>query len=161
MKQNQLIIIFVVVLILVGGGAFYGGMVFGKSQSPAGVYGQSASQRFGGAAGSAASRRTGANFVNGDVIAKDSSSITVKISNGGSKIVFFSDATEIGKFSSGTLEDLIVGKSVMATGKTNSDGSITAQTIQIRPAGMPGGPGAGAGNGGNPNSNPNPAPQGQ
>ena len=34
----------------------------------------------------------------------------------------------------GALSDVSVGQNIMANGKTNSDGSITAQTIQIRPA---------------------------
>jgi hypothetical protein len=69
------------------------------------------------------------------VIAKDATSITLQLpGNAGSKIIFYSATTQISKMASGTPVDLANGTNVSITGTANSDGSVTAQAIQIRPA---------------------------
>jgi hypothetical protein len=145
MKKNT-IIMAVLAIIIIGGGSFYGGMVYGQSRSKSGGQGnfanltqeqrQQRAQQFG--ANTGAGFRNGKNgnggFVSGDIISKDDKSITVKLQDGGSKIIFFSDATQVSKYVSGAPGDLEVGKTVTAAGTANTDGSITAQTIQMRPA---------------------------
>jgi len=121
--------------VIVGGGAFYGGIQYQKNQSPASKFGQTGSQRFAGmGANASSSRLTGqvGGMTTGDIIAKDAASITVKLRDGSSKIIFYSDTSSIEKSVSGTSGDLAVGKTVIVNGKTNSDGSITAQSIQLR-----------------------------
>jgi hypothetical protein len=71
--------------------------------------------------------------VNGEIIAADEKSITVKLQDGSSKIVLLSDKTEINKTASTTKEDLKVGEKVAAFGTENSDGSVTAQSVQLNP----------------------------
>lgn len=80
-------------------------------------------------------KNTAMDFLNGEIIAKDDKSITIKIQgDSGSKIVFFSDKTEVSKFASGSLSDLQVGQTVFINGTANTDGNVTAQTVQLRPA---------------------------
>ena len=132
----------IIVLIVVGGGAFYGGMKYQESKAPKGLAAgnfqnlrnlspeqqQQRLQQMGGG-----NRQSGASFVNGEIIAKDDKSITVKLRDGGSKIIFYSDTTEVGKFVNGGPSDLEIGKTVTVNGKANQDGSVTAQSIQMRP----------------------------
>ena len=129
--MKKTIWITVAVALVIGGAAFWGGMKYSQMTVASRSTGQGAFQQ--GAGRALRGVRTGANFVNGDIISKDDKSITVKDRTGGSKIIFFSNSTEVSKFATGTASDLNIGTSVMANGNTNSDGSITAQSIQIRP----------------------------
>lgn len=81
-----------------------------------------------------ANRNGDGSFTVGQIIAKDDKSITIKSNDGSSKIVFFSDSTTIGKTTQGSATDLNNEENVMVNGQANPDGSITAQSIQIRPA---------------------------
>ena len=148
MKNAPLIALLVVVI---AGISFYGGMTYQKQQTPvAGNFAnlspedrQQRMQALGGGAGGFAGRggnggqaggqiRMGG-FVNGEVMAKDEKSMTMKLRDGGSQIVFFSASTTIGKMTDGSLQDLVTGTQVMVAGNTNTDGSMTAQSIQLRP----------------------------
>jgi hypothetical protein len=137
MNKTSLIVTAIIVLIVVGGGAFYGGIAYSKSQNTR----PSFPGNFQGARGNRTGAN-GANFVSGSIISKDATSITLQLpNNNGSKIIFYSGTTQIAKTTSGTADDLTTGTTVMVTGTTNSDGSVTAQNIQIRPASVnPGGP---------------------
>jgi len=69
--------------------------------------------------------------MSGEIISMDDKSITIKLTDGGSKIIFLSDTTSIGKMTEGTIADLEVGKKITTSGTANNDGSITAKSIQI------------------------------
>jgi len=133
--MNKKIITIIAVATVIGAGAFYGGMKYAESKalSDRQQRMQQFGTNFGGfRLGSGSGQRGGSGFTAGEIIAKDNKSVTVKLQNGGSKIVFFSDSTEITKSVAGTLGDLEVGKNIIVNGTVNSDGSITAQTIQLR-----------------------------
>ncbi len=124
----------VIALIAVGGGSFYGGMQYGKSSG--GVRGA----RFQGGAGQfqGGNFKTGMNRPQGggtigEVLSKDDKSFTVKLLAGGSKIVFYSASTTVGKMTDGSLADVATGTNVSVVGTPNQDGSITATQVQIRP----------------------------
>ncbi len=146
-------IFIIIILAIVGSGAFYGGMEYAKNRGT----GDSSSlgnfqnlqnlspeeraqmrQQFGANIGSAPrggqfGERLGNGFINGEIIAKDDQSITIKLPDGGSRIVFFSESTDITKSASGSVDDLTENEQVIVNGQENSDGSYTAATIQIRP----------------------------
>jgi hypothetical protein len=151
-----LIALVVIVVIAVGVGGFFGGKAVGggaptlaeatevlQSATPEEM--QKALQGSGGTGGLFGDRtgtgRTGGagapgaggagGFVSGSVISQDSDSITVKLTDGSTKIVLVSGSTSINVSQTGTATDLAVGKDVTVTGSTNSDGSVTATRIQI------------------------------
>src|SRR3989344_3165715 len=152
--MNKLIAIVIAVAVVVGGGAFFGGMKYAESKSLRGRVSQADFQNLqnlspeerqqrlqelganagaGFRGGAGGGQRGGGGLTAGEIIAKDDKSITVKLSDGGSKIVFLSDSTEITKSAAGALSDLEIGKNISVNGAANLDGSVTAQTIQLRP----------------------------
>lgn len=130
MKKNILI---VVVIVIISGVSFYGGMKYSQSQTT----NQIQNRQFGTGnfnAGQRGTARNGASgFSSGEIISKDDKSMTIKLKDGGSKIIFFSSSTPIIKDTEGSINDLNIGEQITANGTANQDGSISAQSIQIRP----------------------------
>lgn len=117
---------------------FYGGVKYGQSYSSATVAGSAASR---GAIGNGqfGQRRVGGaggmgGFTSGEVLSKDDKSITLKLRSGGSMLIFVASSTPILKSTAGSADDIQIGAQVMVNGNTNSDGSMSAQSVQIRPA---------------------------
>lgn len=129
--------------LIIAGVFFYVGMYYQKSKMPeigSGVNGGSRSglQGIGGGA-----RNNVGGFTAGEIISKDASSVTIKMQDGSTKIVLVSDSTQVTKNTNGTLGDLTTGVNISVTGTINSDGSVTAKSLQIRPAGSAGNFGGG------------------
>jgi hypothetical protein len=131
------------IVVLVGGGAFWGGMKYAQSQPLSGRMGNFAGRNFNGQFGQGlpggagagmmgGQLRNGANLATGEILSKDDKSITLKLRNGGSMVVFLSGSTNLSKSVEAAQSDLEVGKNVVVGGVTNNDGTITAQTIQLR-----------------------------
>lgn len=137
MKKNTKII-YIVVGIVVAIGIFFGGVQVGKANTlnKSGMGMIQGNNQFGvNRQGRTGGRGMNANFVMGEILSKDATSITVKLQDSGSKIIFVASSTPVMKSTQGTLTDVSVGNIVTVTGSTNPDGSLTAQSIQLRPAG--------------------------
>jgi hypothetical protein len=150
MKKYKTHIIWLLIAIVVGlGGFFYGKSTAAASRSGfagAGAFASSTRSRFAGAGGTA-----GGGVAVGTITAMDSSSITLQLANGNSEVVFITTSTPVTEPTTVSPSTLAVGTNVMVAGTTNSDGSVTAQSIQVRPAGAAGGFG-GSGSGGTGNT---------
>jgi hypothetical protein len=133
--MKKILPIIIVVAIVVGGGAFFAGYKTGQGGSVASRNGApniSGDMQGGVPSGSGMGIKNGGGMTSGEILSKDDNSITIKLNNGGSKIIFYSEVTEISKTIDGIVDDLEIGKTVMISGTTNQDGSITAKTVQLR-----------------------------
>ena len=137
MKNN--LVITIIIVVVVGAAAFYGGMQYQKSQRTAGssLYGQA------GVAGRRGAAGANGTPVMGKIVAQDATSITIQTQDGSQKIVDLANSTTFSKTSTGSATDLKTGDNIAAFGTTNSDGSVTAQNVQINPMFRAGGRGAG------------------
>ncbi len=134
MKKDKITLLVVMVVVAVI--SFYGGTKYGSSQNSQNV--SQGGRNFGAAQNISGTMRRGGQggsggFIGGQLISKNDKSITVQLRDGGSKIVFVSNSTQVLKSTVGSLTDLAVGEQVSVSGTANSDGSITAQSVQIRP----------------------------
>lgn len=122
------------VLIIIASVSFYGGMKYSSGKSSQSGSQFTNGQRM-GVGGSNTSRggRMGGGFINGEVISKDDKTITIKSRDGSSKIVFYSQSTTLTKGMPVQITELNTGDNVMVNGTQNSDGSVTASNVQIRP----------------------------
>lgn len=129
MKNNNLIIT-AVALIIVGALSFFGGMKYQQNQRGIGR------GQFGGIGAGQSFQRFGGNStrpISGQIISMDANSITVKLSDGSSKIIILSGSTSIVKTQTASKGDLKTGDTVAVFGTANSDGSFTAQSVQLNP----------------------------
>lgn len=141
-SQNTLIFVLLIVLFTAAGffagtkyqqkkvfsqrGQFFGRMAIGDGQG-GGLRNSDPNNQFNRG-------RLGGRQVVGDIISLDDKSITVKLPDGSSKIVLLSDSVSISQDTAATRNDLAVGQRVGIFGSENTDGSVTAQLIQLNPA---------------------------
>ena len=128
-----------VAVVVIAGIGFAGGVSYAKSKAPAPVAIQNTAGQQQRAPGGPRGGRNNGGLVAGSIIASDATSITVQTNGGGSKIVYLSDKTQVFKSTLGATSDLVNDSNVVVMGTPGADGTVTAQSIQIRPAGMPSG----------------------
>lgn len=134
MTKNNITVVALVITVLAGGGGFFAGMQYQKSQRSSQFAQFRDGQRPNGQNGQALNgQRGGFRPVTGQVISTDDKSITVKLADGSSKIVLYSDSTQISKADTAQKTDITEGANVAVFGTENSDGSVTAQNIQLNP----------------------------
>ena len=143
-KSKMILSIIVVVVAVLAG--FFIGLGVGSSNNTKSANSQFAAAGQGTKGGfsrgtGSSSRGSFGGSVSGQILSVDANGITVGLTSGGSKIVIIPQSANILKSTQGTSGDLSVGSNVTIQGSTNTDGSVTAQMIQIRPA-MPARPSA-------------------
>src|SRR3990167_8719983 len=132
MKNNYLTTIILVTIFAIAG--FYGGMKYQQSKVNS-LSGQFSNRqrtvRNGRVGGNG--NRSGFRPVAGEIISADGKSITVKLQDDSSKIVLINDKTVINKAQTVSKSELKVGEKVSVFGSENTDGSVTAQNVQLNP----------------------------
>jgi uncharacterized protein YneF (UPF0154 family) len=137
--MNKNLILIVILLIIVGVGGFFGGLKYGESQALKNLTPERMREIFQQRGltfqrgQTLPGQRQGTGFLSGQVISKDEKSLTLKLSDGSTKIVFFSTSTQISKATEGKIDDIEIGKQIIVSGEQNPDGSYTAKTIQLSP----------------------------
>ena len=149
--QNKKNIILIVGFVILAALSFYAGTAYSGSKNKTNLQTNNFNpSRQGGQSGQFSQGRggrVGGGNVFGQIIAKDANSITVQLNvpsgpnttgtttntGTGSKIVLYTNTTTVAKTVSGTSNDLAAGTEVSVQGIANPDGSVSAQTISIRP----------------------------
>jgi len=141
MNRVMKISLSVLMLVLVAGGSFYGGLVYGKGQALVAEPGARGGFPGGGMppAGQAGQGATGAaaqgGMLFGEIKQIADGTLVVSDSNGKQTQVHVTDTTLVQKQAAVTVADLKQGETVMVSGSQASDGSITARSVQVAPAG--------------------------
>lgn len=141
-KNTTQYVISGVVIVIVGALSFYGGMRYQMTKRPTFTQNQFGTRTggMGNQIGPNGTQMGGQNRqgmmgagrpIMGEILSKDDSSITVKMQDGGSKIIVLSEKTQIMAATQSDKSNLKVGDTVTTFGSQNSDGSVTAQNISI------------------------------
>jgi hypothetical protein len=139
--KNNTMLITIAIAVVIGVGGFIAGMKYQQTKQP--TFGRNGTNNFmmgGGQNGQGANGQTrtggarmGGGQVMGEILSQDATSITVKLTDGSSKIVLFNDKTTVNKAAEASTADLKTGETVAVFGQTNTDGSVTATNIQLNP----------------------------
>ena len=125
-----------VVALIVGAGIGY--LIPHGSTGPQGANAQAGSFSRGGTFMLRGGNQANGGFLTGTVAKADANSITVNTRDGSSHVVLLTPDTTYSKSAAGSASDVTVGSDVIVSGTTNSDGSVSANLVQLRPAGANG-----------------------
>ncbi|MBN1585710.1 hypothetical protein JW899_05100 [Candidatus Uhrbacteria bacterium] len=155
--HSKTIISYVLTAVIAAGIGFGGGTIYQKNQASAGsriggsfdpqtMMNMPAGDRQGlrgGQADGLTKMRGGAGMSAGTIKERTDTTLTVTLGTDGSQLVIVTDKTAISKPAEISLSELKAGDNVFVSGQTNSDGSLTADSIQVRMdgEGFGGGPG--------------------
>ncbi len=131
MNKNMIAILAVVLIVVAAVGGFFGGMTYQKSQVS--TLGAVERGNFGGRLGQPGQNAAAFRPVRGQVLSISNNSLTVKMSDGSTKIIILSGSTSFVQSTKAVLSDVKTGDTINVVGTQNSDGSVTAQDIQINP----------------------------
>lgn len=132
-----------VITIVLAALAFFGGVQYQKGQKPSFDVGRFAAGNFpagmmgNGPAGAAgAARRVGAGRggATGTVLSVDAQSLTMKLADGSSQIVYLPTTATYFTEQAATVADVKTGATVTIAGTPNQDGSTNAATVRVQPA---------------------------
>jgi len=145
MKKNQYILI--LAALLIGGVSFFAGTRYqsskgGSNLAESAIEKSTTQGQRGQQVGQTNNKMgqtnpQGGGVINGEITSKDGQSLTVKMSDGSTKIVIVAESTSYKKSTDAVATDLTVGENVTVIGTTNTDGSVTAKTVTIGDTVMP------------------------
>ena len=145
------VVTYVLVGVVAAGAGFGGGYLFrnyqlGQTRSQfARQFGVGAgtSTAFGGRTGAGGSNaprtsagqmmRFGGRPISGSIVSADTNSLTIKMADGSSRIVLLSGTTKITTATVISQSQLTQGATVTILGTDNSDGSVSAESVQLMP----------------------------
>ncbi len=133
MNNSKLLIAILATTLVAGAAGFFGGMQYQKSKKVvmgnfpvmSEQFRSGERQMFGG------DLQDRGRMTRGEIIDSDEKSITVKLPDGSSRIIFVGETTKISESTPSAKERLTEGTQVFVTGTANPDGSMNATLIQI------------------------------
>jgi hypothetical protein len=133
MKTTNILLIVLVSLLTIGG-SFGIGYKVGQLRNKT-VLGSRFNNFVGSKMGQGGALRPGMgrNQIAGDITSLDDKSLTIKMADGSSKIILLSDSMMVNKTAAATKSDLKVGGKIAVFGAVNTDGSVTASSIELDP----------------------------
>lgn len=132
--MNKNIILVIVLIIVMGGAGFFGGIKYQQGKVPRmDQFGRNENSLNNRNQMGIGQKRMGNGQIVGEIVSVDEKTMTVKMTDGSSKIVLLSENTAVSKSTEAQKSELKVGVRVAVFGTPNTDGSVTGQNIELEP----------------------------